>query len=403
MAEKKSVGHAYNVDFLNVVFAASSLFLFLSVIWMVWDDFDRDWKNTQRQFAQLEYAGHAGQPRSRPAARSTRASSRSSTAAGGGRARRTSPPISRRSTISRRKLKDADNALFRATHRLPDDEGDLRSGSLRLRGDAGQRPVERREEGDDRRRTRRKQLHELDLAREKAEADKADVQKQLGQYTGEVVDRAEVDRRDQRRAEPPAQAPRRDRAEHGEGLLPQRAAARLHGADAQDPADHPAQRRGRRELHPRRRRWIAARPAIWRSTRRATRSIRSRSRRIPNLATYLGGSSPHPIDKIGLHRLPRRHGAVGELPRRGAHAARTRSRRKSGRRSTGWEQPHLWDYPMLPVEHDRGVVRQVPQAAGLHSEGRQAEHRLRDVRARRLLRVPQDQGLRERARSPGRS
>ena len=55
MADKKSVGHAYNVDFLNVVFAASSLFLFLSVIWMVWDDFDRDWKNTQRQFARLEY------------------------------------------------------------------------------------------------------------------------------------------------------------------------------------------------------------------------------------------------------------------------------------------------------------------------------------------------------------
>src|ERR1700680_4792811 len=54
MAEKKGVGHAYNVDFLNVVFAASSLFLFLSVIWMVWDDYDRDWKNTQRRFNQLE-------------------------------------------------------------------------------------------------------------------------------------------------------------------------------------------------------------------------------------------------------------------------------------------------------------------------------------------------------------
>src|SRR5712671_6954431 len=54
MADKKSVGHAYNVDFLNVVFAASSLFLFLSVIWMVWDDFDRDWKKTQRAFSQLE-------------------------------------------------------------------------------------------------------------------------------------------------------------------------------------------------------------------------------------------------------------------------------------------------------------------------------------------------------------
>ena len=55
MAQKKNVGHAFNVDFLNVVFAASSVFLFLSVIWMVWDDYDREWKNTQRRFAELEY------------------------------------------------------------------------------------------------------------------------------------------------------------------------------------------------------------------------------------------------------------------------------------------------------------------------------------------------------------
>src|ERR1700681_604362 len=55
MAEKKGVGHAYTVHFLNLVFAASSLFLFLSVVWMVWDDYDRDWKNTQRRFSQLEY------------------------------------------------------------------------------------------------------------------------------------------------------------------------------------------------------------------------------------------------------------------------------------------------------------------------------------------------------------
>ena len=54
MAEKKGVGHAYNVDFLNVVFAASSIFLFLSVVWMVWDDYNRDWKKTQRHFSDLE-------------------------------------------------------------------------------------------------------------------------------------------------------------------------------------------------------------------------------------------------------------------------------------------------------------------------------------------------------------
>ena len=54
MAEKKAVGHAYNIDFLNVVFAASSIFLLLTTVWMVWDDFDREWKNTQRRFVQLE-------------------------------------------------------------------------------------------------------------------------------------------------------------------------------------------------------------------------------------------------------------------------------------------------------------------------------------------------------------
>ena len=54
MADKKSVGHAYNIDFLNVVFAASSLFLFVTVVWMVWDDFDREWKDYQRRFVALE-------------------------------------------------------------------------------------------------------------------------------------------------------------------------------------------------------------------------------------------------------------------------------------------------------------------------------------------------------------
>src|SRR5215467_13692379 len=63
MAEKKGVGHAYNVDFLNIVFAASSIFLLLSTVWMVWDDYDRDWKNTQRRFADLQFKVTAAQYR----------------------------------------------------------------------------------------------------------------------------------------------------------------------------------------------------------------------------------------------------------------------------------------------------------------------------------------------------
>ena len=54
MPDKRSVGHAYNIDFLNVVFAASSLFVLVTTVWMVWDDYDREWKNYQRQFTRLE-------------------------------------------------------------------------------------------------------------------------------------------------------------------------------------------------------------------------------------------------------------------------------------------------------------------------------------------------------------
>ena len=54
MADKRAVGHAYNIDFLNVVFAVSSLFVLFTTVWMVWDDYDREWKNYQRDFTLLE-------------------------------------------------------------------------------------------------------------------------------------------------------------------------------------------------------------------------------------------------------------------------------------------------------------------------------------------------------------
>ena len=77
-----------------------------------------------------------------------------------------------------------------------------------------------------------------------------------------------------------------------------------------------------------------------------------------------------------------------------AHTPSDEKQKEEWEKKYHWEEPHLWDYPMLPDEDDGGVVREVPQAAGLHAEGRHAEHRVRDLRARRLLRVPQDEGLR---------
>ena len=114
MAEKKGVGHAYNVDFLNVVFAASSLFLFLSVVWMVWDDYDRDWKNTQRRFAQLEY--QVTQAQLQQAARSVDRNkiAQLAGAAEGGRAERRAR-TRRRSTSCRRSSTTPTTTLYRAT------------------------------------------------------------------------------------------------------------------------------------------------------------------------------------------------------------------------------------------------------------------------------------------------
>src|SRR5438874_10374078 len=113
MAEKKGVGHAYNVDFLNVVFAASSVFLFVSVIWMVWDDYDREWKNTQRHFVQLEYQVTQAQLQSatRSIDRNKLQQLESQEAAAQKNIRANQAKVDDLQT----KLKDADTRLYRAT------------------------------------------------------------------------------------------------------------------------------------------------------------------------------------------------------------------------------------------------------------------------------------------------
>src|SRR5450759_2060085 len=113
MADKKSVGHAFNIDFLNVVFAASSVFLLLSVIWMVWDDFDREWKNTQRRFAQLEY--QVTQANLQQAGRSVDRNKLTALQQQAAAARKNVQANQAKVDGLQGKLKDAENRLFRAT------------------------------------------------------------------------------------------------------------------------------------------------------------------------------------------------------------------------------------------------------------------------------------------------
>ena len=73
-------------------------------------------------------------------------------------------------------------------------------------------------------------------------------------------------------------------------------------------------------------------------------STPQRSLTHPDLARISAAASPHPIDSASAARVPRRHGAVGELPRRG--------HMPSNRRKEEWEKTYqgrpLVGLPVLP-------------------------------------------------------
>ena len=282
MAEKKGVGHAYNVDFLNVVFAASSLFLFLSVIWMVWDDYDREWKNTQRRFAELEIAGDAGAASSRPARGVDQQQADSScrrswprreqnvaaNQAEGRRAAGRSWPRSTRGCTARRRTTSSPR---RPTTRT--------ATTSRRRAPAGRPSAERKGEAVAELRTRVERARTSSVEKTTAERQRAAAASSSSSPARSATIQKQID---ELHAGADAAAARRlDVLAPSlvEGLLPQRAAARLHGADDQGPADHPAERRRRRELHARAEDGSVHDLPPGDRPRRATRSIRSRSRR----------------------------------------------------------------------------------------------------------------------------
>jgi cbb3-type cytochrome oxidase cytochrome c subunit/uncharacterized protein YlxW (UPF0749 family) len=51
---KRDIDHAYDINRLNMFFALSSVLLFAFFAWMLWADFDRDWKSYQAKFRRLD-------------------------------------------------------------------------------------------------------------------------------------------------------------------------------------------------------------------------------------------------------------------------------------------------------------------------------------------------------------
>jgi mono/diheme cytochrome c family protein len=345
MAEKKGVGHAYNVDFLNVVFAASSLFLFLSVIWMVWDDYDREWKNTQRRFGSLEL--QVTQAQLQQASRSVDRAKLQQLQAQRQAAEKNVAANQARVDELQAKLKDADNKLYRATLDMQymkatydQDRYDFEASRAAGTGNLARKQQTAEEEG--------KKLDELELARQKAEAEKAEIQKQLGQYTGQtatlakqIEDMNSEQTRLRKRLDVIAPSVVKDYVRNAPLLDFMAPTIKIQQIILPDVVDDVNFIRV-----PKMDRCQTCHLAI---DKKGYEKYPQPYTTHPSLETYLGSSSPHPIDRVGCTVC---HEGMGQSVsfRDAAHSPRDEKQKEEWEKKYHWEEPHLWDYPMLPTK-----------------------------------------------------
>src|SRR5262245_13013962 len=346
MAEKKGVGHAYNVDFLNVVFAASSLFLFLSVVWLVWDDFDREWKNTQRRFAQLEYQVTQAQREQavRSVDRNKLAQLEAQRKAGEQKIAANKAKVDELQA----QLKDADNKQFRATldynyMKATYDQNRYDFETTREADPKSSATARKQKTTED----EAKQLNDLNLAMEKAIADKAAVQAQLGQYTGQAAaaekqidDMRTEQNRLTKRLDVLAPSPTKDYFRNApllDFMAPTIKVQQIILPNVVDDVNF--------IRVPKMDRCQTCHLAI---DKKGYEKYPQPFTTHPDLDTYLGGSSPHPIDKVGCTVC---HEGMGQSVsfRDAAHMPSNEKQKEEWEKKYHWEEPHLWDYPMLPV------------------------------------------------------
>jgi len=347
MAEKKGVGHAYNVDFLNVVFAASSIFLFLSVIWMVWDDFDREWKSTQRRFAQLEYQVTQAQ-------RAQAAQSVDKTKLAQLDAQRKAAEAqiaANRAKVDElnKKLADADKVVYRSTldynyMKATYDQDRYDFEATRAADPKSSAVPKKQKIADD----EAKQLSALNLAMEKAIADKGEIQKQLGQYTGaaaaaekQIEDMHTEEARLGKRLTVLAPSVTKDYFRNApllDFMAPTIKVQQIILPNIMDDVNF--------IRVPKQDRCTTCHLAI---DKAGYEKYPQPFTTHPDLKTFLGGSSPHPIDKTGCTVC---HEGMGQSVsfRDAAHMPSNEKQQEEWEKKYHWEQPHLWDYPMLPLK-----------------------------------------------------
>jgi mono/diheme cytochrome c family protein len=344
MAEKKSVGHAYNIDFLNVVFAASSIVLFVCTIWMVWDDFDREWKNTQRRFTQLEMEVTRQQLAAAQKGVDTRkqqqleqqlAAARKNVEANQAKVDELQDQIGELNARLYRETQDFQFA--KATY-------DVDRYAFEAARDAGDSGAEARQPDIE---AQAHRVAELDLIVQKTTAERDRLQAELGKYTGAVATvQKQID-------EMNAEARRLEA--RLETIAPSLTKTLIRDAPMTD-FMAPTLKVQQVVLPnivddvnftrvPKMDRCTTCHLSI---DRRGYEKYPQPFTTHPNLNVYLGSDSPHPLNRIGCTVC---HEGMGQSVtfRDSAHTPRTEEQEHAWADEHGWQEPHYWDYPMLPV------------------------------------------------------
>jgi mono/diheme cytochrome c family protein len=351
MAEKKGVGHAYNIDFLNVVFAASSLFLFLSTIWMVWDDYSREWKAVQRRFvalemevtqASLQKAQQGVDANKLTQLQAALAAAQQNVEANRQKVDELQDQIS---AIDARLYRESQESQFaKATY--DQDRYDFEASRVAGASSAARKGEDIAEQ--------EKRLTELNLTVEKTTAERNALNTQLAQFTGEVDKiQAQIDelnaeqRRLQTRMNVIAPSLVKDYFRNAPLLDFMAPTIRINQLLLPNVVDDVNFTRVAKMD-----RCTTCHLAIDRRDPMYEKFPQPYKPH-PNLSLYLGSDSKHPMDQVGCTVC---HEGMGQSVsfRDASHSpSGTREEREAKRakweEEYHWEEPHLWDYPMLPA------------------------------------------------------
>ena len=345
MAEKKAVGHAYNIDFLNVVFAAASIFLFLSVIWMVWDDFDREWKNTQRQFNQLEIEVTRAQLAQvqRGVDQTKLTELRQQLAAAqksvGGNQQHVDEVQAQMATVDSRLFRVNQAAQFAKANY------DVHRYAFEVDRKANPEGVAEEQEAIE---AEAQRLKELNLEVETVTAERAALQDELAKFTGLVASiQKEIAQItfDQNRLtrqietiQPSFVKSYFRNAPLLDFMVPTLTVRQVVTPNVVDDVNFARVAKMDR--------CTTCHLAI---DRAGYEKYPQPYTTHPNLSVYLGSDSPHPLDRTGCTSC--HEGLGGSTSFRDAsHYPRNEEQRAEWEEKYHWEEPHMWDYPMLPTQ-----------------------------------------------------